>query len=81
MLTTEISRDVYSGPVNLAPRWLRVPSAVRYSGLSRARLYELLSSGEIKSICLKSRKGADRGIRLVDKDAIDAYMLAQEQEE
>ena len=80
MFTTEISRDIYSGPVNLAPRWLRIPSAVRYSGLSRARLYELLTEGRIQSICLKSRKGADRGIRLVDKESIDSFMLALQTE-
>jgi len=66
--------------VTLSPRWLRIPAAVKYSGLSRSLLYELLSEGKIKSICLKSRKGAIRGIRLLDKEAIDRFMLSHKQE-
>src|SRR6266481_8611729 len=81
MFTTEIQQDVHSGPVTLNPRWLRIPAAVKYSGLSRARLYELLAQGPIKSICLKSRKGAQRGIRLIDKESIDAFMIALQTEE
>src|ERR1700720_43884 len=66
MLTTEIQQDTHTGPVTLNPRWLRIPSAVKYSGLSRSRLYELLGQRRIKSICLKSRNDALRGVRLVD---------------
>jgi hypothetical protein len=74
MLTTEIQQDTLTGPVTLNPRWLRMPSAVKYSGLSRSRLYELLAQRRIKSICLKSRTGALRGVRLVDRESIDLFM-------
>jgi len=74
MLTTEIQQDTYTGPVTLNPRWLRIPSAVKYSGLSRSRLYELLAQGRIKSICLKSYSKATRGVRLVDRESIDHFM-------
>ena len=74
MLTTEIQQDTYTGPVTLNPRWLRIPSAVKYSGLSRSRLYELLAQGRIKSICLKSHNDALRGVRLVDRESIDLFM-------
>ena len=74
MLTTEIKQDTYTGPVTLNPRWLRIPSAVKYSGLSRSRLYELLREGRIKSICLKSHHDASRGVRLVDRESIDFIM-------
>jgi hypothetical protein len=74
MLTTEIQQDTHTGPVTLNPRWLRMPSAVKYAGLSRSRLYELLAQGRIKSICLKSRAGALRGVRLVDRESIDLFM-------
>ena len=74
MLTTEIQQDTYMGPVTLNPRWLRIPSAVKYSGLSRSRLYELLAQGRIRSICLRSRRDALRGVRLVDKESIDLFM-------
>ena len=74
MLTTEIQQDTYTGPVTLNPRWLRIPSAVKYSGLSRSRLYELLAQGRIRSICLTSRRDAWRGVRLVDRESIDLFM-------
>jgi hypothetical protein len=76
MLTTEIQQDTHSGPVTLNPRWLRIPAAVKYSGLSRSRLYELLSEGRIKSVCVKSHRGAERGVRLLDRESVDAFMLA-----
>jgi predicted DNA-binding transcriptional regulator AlpA len=74
MLTTEIQQDTHTGPVTLNPRWLRIPSAVKYSGLSRSRLYELLGRGRIKSICLKSQNKAFRGVRLVDRESVDLFM-------
>jgi len=74
MLTTEIQQDTHTGPVTLNPRWLRIPSAVKYSGLSRSWLYELLAQGRIRSICLRSRRDALRGVRLVDKESIDLFM-------
>lgn len=80
MLTAEIQQDTYSGPVTLNPRWLRIPAAVKYSGLSRSKLYELLSEGRLKSICVKAHKGAERGIRLLDKESIDSFMLRSETE-
>jgi hypothetical protein len=39
----------------------------------RAKLYELLARGEIKSFLLKD-KGAIRGMRLIDRDSLDAYL-------
>jgi hypothetical protein len=74
MLTTEIQQDTHTGPVTLNPRWLRIPSAVKYSGLSRSRLYELIAQGRIKSICLKSHNKAMRGVRLVDRESVDLFM-------
>ena len=80
MLTTEIQQDTHSGPVTLSPRWLRIPAAVKYSGLSRSRLYELISEGKIRSICLKSNKREERGVRLLDRESIDSFMLALQSE-
>ena len=74
MLTAEIQRDTHTGPVTLNPRWLRIPCAVKYSGLSRSRLYELLAQGRIKSICVKSHRDALRGVRLVDRESVDLFM-------
>jgi hypothetical protein len=78
MLTREIQLDTHGGPVTLNPRWLRIPAAVKYSGFSRSKLYELLSEGRIRSICVKSQKLAQRGIRLIDRDSIDLFIEQQE---
>jgi hypothetical protein len=77
MLTTEIQQDTHTCPVKLNPRWLRVPGAVKYSGLSRPRLYELLTEKRIKSICINSYKAAARGVRLIDRESIDLFMESQ----
>src|SRR5215469_12978640 len=74
MFSREIQLDTHRGPVTLAPRWLRVPGAVKYSGLSRSKLYELLSNGSIRSICVRSQEGAQRGVRLIDRESIDSFM-------
>lgn len=52
---------------NLQPRWLRPEAAAHYAGLSRARLYEELSSGRLKS----HRVG---GCRLIDRLVLDAFI-------
>jgi hypothetical protein len=78
MPTREIQLDTHGDPVTLNPRWLRIPAAVKYSGLSRSRLYELLSEGSIRSICVKSQKWARRGVRLIDRESIDLFMERQE---
>jgi hypothetical protein len=71
MFATEIPQD--SIPVQLQPRWLRVPQAVAYSGISRARLYPLLAEGQIRSssVCAK---GCRRGIRLIDRLSLDEFL-------
>jgi hypothetical protein len=40
----------------------------------------LLSERKIRSICLKSHKGAERGVRLLDRESIDTFMLALQSE-
>jgi hypothetical protein len=75
---TEIQAETYSGPIALNARWLRIPAAVKYSGLSRADVYNHIQSGDIVSICLKRHRHATRGIRLIDRESIDRFMLAQQ---
>ena len=57
----------------LKPEWVRVPEAIRVSGLSRSSLYELIASGKIKSFSNRQR-GAMRGIRLISYDGLMAYL-------
>lgn len=60
----------------IQPRWMRIIDATRYSGLSRSGIYEQIAAGGIKSVCLR-RRGALRGIRLVDRESIDLFMESQ----
>jgi hypothetical protein len=62
MFSREIQLETRGEPVTFAPRWLRVPGSVNYSGLSRSKLCELLSDGKIRSICLRSQKGIAWGL-------------------
>ena len=73
MLRHEILQDAHTGTINLEPRWLKVDAAVRYSGISRAVLYRILAEGKIRSSSLRAR-GALRGIRLIDRLSLDAYI-------
>jgi hypothetical protein len=73
LLRSEILQDAHTGTINLEPRWLKVEAAVSYSGISRAVLYRILAEGKIRSSSLRSR-GALRGIRLIDRASLDAYI-------
>ena len=53
------------------PRWLRIPDAVAYSGISRSRLFRLIRDGEVQSACLQESPSSTRGVRLVDRYSID----------
>ena len=75
MLRKEIHQEICGSTEALSPRWLRIPAAVKYSGLSRSHLYDLITSRKIRSICLKSHKLNTRGVRLIDKESIDELML------
>jgi hypothetical protein len=74
MTSREIQDDVADGTTPLIPRWLRVPAAVKYSGLCRPHLYELTARRKLRSICLKSNKQNARGVRLIDRESIDELM-------
>jgi hypothetical protein len=55
------------------PEWLRIPDAVRVSGIGRSTLYNLIGAGAIKSVCLRKR-GCQRGIRLISADSLRTYI-------
>jgi len=64
----------------IKPEWVRVPEAVKVSGLSRSSIYELIASGKIKSFSNRAR-GSQRGIRLISYDSLlgfleDAYLAS-----
>jgi len=69
------AKEIVSDPARIEPRWLRVPVAVAYSGFSRAKLFTLLSEGQIKSVSVTS-SGKRRGIRVIDRLSIDAFLTS-----
>jgi hypothetical protein len=56
------------------PRWLRIPEAVRYSGINRSRLFRLIRDGQIQSASLQERPGAKRGVRMIDRLSLDLLL-------
>ena len=73
ILRSKILQGAHAGTSNLELRWLKVDAAVRYSGISRAVLYRILAEGKIRSSSLRARE-ASRGIRLIDRLSLDAYI-------
>jgi Helix-turn-helix domain len=57
----------------IKPEWLRLPDAIRMSGLGRSTLYNLIGSGSIKSVVLRKRGNA-RGRRLINSDSLLKYI-------
>jgi Helix-turn-helix domain len=72
MISREILESTYSSSM-LAPRWLRIPHAVAYSGISRSKLYELFTDGQIKAVSVQG-KGSRKGIRLIDRISLDEFL-------
>jgi hypothetical protein len=72
--------DIQTVETTLPVKWLRVPDAVRYSGLCRSSLYQLITAGKIKSVCVRKR-GNTRGVRLLSAESIDAFIESYAQSE
>lgn len=60
--------------------FLRIPDAVRFSGLSKPTLYKLIKSGRLKSKLLRL-SGEIRGIRLISRQAIRDLMATCDDED
>jgi len=58
-------------PASHQPLAYRMPSAAMVSGISKARLYELITTGELKSV-----KRAGR--RLIMRDDLEAFLRGTE---
>ena len=59
--------------VNLKPEWIKVPAAVRLSGIGRSSIYELIKANRIKSFSIRKR-GSQHGSRLISYDSLIDYM-------
>jgi hypothetical protein len=60
------------------PEWIRVEDAVRRFGLSRSRLYQLISERRIKSFCLRERNQI-KGTRLLSFDSLCEFFEKEAQ--
>jgi hypothetical protein len=73
--TLEIREELENAPV-IEPHWLKIQDAVRYSGLSRSKIYQLIES-KVRSVCLRD-KDKVRGVRLISRPSLEAYFSKHE---
>ena len=64
---------VADATLNLKPEWIKVPAAVRLSGIGRSSIYELIKANRIKSFS-KRKRGSQHGSRLISYDSLVDYM-------
>jgi hypothetical protein len=67
-----ILEELRSSPV-IQPHWLKILDSVRYSSLSRSKIYELIDQGAVKSVCLRE-KDKLKGVRLIFRPSLDSYL-------
>jgi hypothetical protein len=73
---TSIIEEIGTAPPIVA-KWLRIPDAVRVSGLCRSSLYGLMREGKIRSVCLRPSDGL-KGVRLINAESLNRYIESQE---
>jgi hypothetical protein len=59
--------------IKLQPEWLSVATACDYSSLSRTELFRICTLEDVVSIH-KIKPGNKKGIRLINRASLDAYM-------
>ncbi len=73
LTSSQVHAETFPDGAPIRCWYLRIPQVLAWYPFKRAKLYELLTRGEIKSFSLKE-KGCIRGIRLIDRDSLDAYL-------
>jgi len=73
LVSNQVVAETFPDGVPIRSRWLRVQQVLDFYPFKRAKLYELLTRGVIRSFALKEQ-GKTRGIRLIDRDSLDAYL-------
>lgn len=56
-----------------AAEWWRLSTAERITGIRKAKLYDLIARGKIKSACLRD-ENQSRGTRLIHAETLRAYI-------
>ena len=72
LISKQVHAETFPDGAPIRFRYARVRQVVGRP-FGRAKLYDLLARGEIKSFSLKER-GALRGIRLIDLDSLNTYL-------
>jgi hypothetical protein len=75
-ITSKVLESVASCPP-IPVEFLRIPDATRFSGLCRSHIYDLIRTGEVRSVCVR-RPGRARGVRLIFIDSLRQYIAAFE---
>jgi hypothetical protein len=70
-LTIEQSKE---SAQQLVPRWLKIPDAVAYGGISKSQLYNFIRSGKLQTAKVRGRGDGRRGRRLVDRLSLDRLL-------
>jgi hypothetical protein len=68
--------------IEARPCYVRLPRTGEketFTGLGRSKLWSILQTGRVKSICLR-KPGALRGARLINLDSLLAYLASMESE-
>jgi hypothetical protein len=69
----EIKKEIYPKDAQIRCRWLKVSQVLKSYPLRTTRLYALINSRRVRSFLLKDDPRAVRGIRLVDRQSLDAF--------
>jgi hypothetical protein len=64
--------------IHSKPEWVRIDEAVRRFGISRSRLYQLISEKRIKSFALRERNQI-KGTRLLSYDSLVEFFEREAQ--
>jgi hypothetical protein len=59
------------------PKWLRVQGVRGGYGISKGQLYRLLKTGLIKTASLKTDSANSRGVRLIERASLEAFLETQ----
>ena len=59
--------------LQLKPEYLRIPAAMRVTGLSKNQIFAAIATGKVKSKLI-IRPGAKKGVRLISYQALIDYV-------
>ena len=67
--------NLTAAPLQPGAEWLRPADVRRTHGIGRSLLYELISEGKVRSICLR-REGRMTSIRLISAQSLNEFIAS-----